>query len=112
MLRSQLSGPYSMRVSEMTRAEKARVLQWVVRDLGDDFPGIEKTLGVCGGHATAVRTRVPIWVLEQARRSGATDADLLRAYTLLRAEDLAEAWAYVRSHPDEIDQVIRDNEPA
>lgn len=23
----------------MTRAEKAQVLQWVVRDLGDAFPG-------------------------------------------------------------------------
>jgi hypothetical protein len=33
-------------------------------------------------------------VLEQARRSGATDADLFRAYTLLRAENLAQAWAY------------------
>jgi hypothetical protein len=52
----------------MTRAEKARVLQWVVRDLGDDFPGIEKTPSVCGGEATIVRTRIPVWVLEQARR--------------------------------------------
>ena len=28
-------------LSEMTRAEKAELLQWIVRDLGDDFPGIE-----------------------------------------------------------------------
>ena len=28
-------------LSKMTRAEKAKVLQWVVRDLGDAFPGID-----------------------------------------------------------------------
>jgi uncharacterized protein (DUF433 family) len=73
---------------------------------------IEKHPGVCGGHATVVRTRVLIWLLEQARRSGATDADLLRAYEILGAEDLAEVWDYARCHSDEIDQAIRDNEAA
>jgi len=38
-------------LSTMTRAEKAQLLQWVVRDLGDVHPGIEKTPGVCGGAA-------------------------------------------------------------
>ena len=28
------------------------------------------------------------------------------------AEDLTNAWAYVRSHPQEIDQDIRENEDA
>ena len=28
----------------MTRAEKAQLLQWVVRDLGDAFSGIESIL--------------------------------------------------------------------
>jgi len=28
-------------LSGMSRAEKAQVLQWVVRDLSDAFPGIE-----------------------------------------------------------------------
>jgi len=39
-------------------------------------------------------------------------ADLLRAYPTLRAEDLANAWAYHRSHSDEIERQIRDNEAA
>ena len=30
-------------LTTLTRAEKAQVLQWVVRDLGDAFPGIERT---------------------------------------------------------------------
>jgi uncharacterized protein (DUF433 family) len=99
-------------VSNMTRAEKAQVLQWVVRDLGDAFPGIESTEGVCGGEACIVRTRIPVWVLVQARRLGTSEADLLRSYPTLRAEDLANAWAYFRSHRDEIEQQIRENEEA
>ena len=91
-------------LSVMTRAEKAQLLQWVVRDLGDAFPGIESTLGVCGGAPCIVRTRIPVWVLEQYRQLGASEADLLRSYPTLRAEDLVNAWAYVRSHKDEIER--------
>lgn len=94
----------------MTQAEKAQLLQWLVRDLGEAFPGIESNPGVCGGEPCIVRTRIPVWVLEQARRLGASEADLLRCYPTLRAEDLANAWAYVRSHRDEIDRQIRENE--
>lgn len=96
----------------LTRSEKAQLLQWVVRDLGDAFPGIETNPDVCGGEPCVVRTRIPVWVLEQARRLGTSEADLLRAYPTLRAEDLASAWAYVRSHSDEIEQQIAENEAA
>jgi hypothetical protein len=27
-------------LADMTRAEKAELLRWIVRDRGDDFPGI------------------------------------------------------------------------
>ena len=57
-------------LTTLTRAEKAQVLQWVVRDLGDAFPGIESTPGVCGGEPCIVRTRIPVWVLVQAKRLG------------------------------------------
>jgi uncharacterized protein (DUF433 family) len=97
-------------LSAMTRAEKAQLLQWVVQDLGDAFPGIESTPSVCGGASCLVRTRIPVWVLEQYRRLGASEADLLRSYPTLRAEDLVNAWAYVRSHRDEIEQQIHENE--
>ena len=99
-------------LSALTRAEKAQLLRWIVRDLGDAFPGIESTPGVCGGAPRIVRTRIPVWVLEQYRRLGASETDLLRSYPTLRAEDLVNAWAYVRSHQDEIDQQIRENEAA
>jgi len=99
-------------LGNMTRGEKAELLQRVARDLGDAFPGVDVTPGVCGGAACITRTRVPVWVLEQARRQGATEADLLRSYATLRAADLANAWTYVRSHRDEIDREIRENEAA
>ena len=99
-------------LSAMSRAEKAQLLQWVVRDLGDAFSGVESISGVCGGEPCIVRTRIPVWVLEQARRLGTTEADLLRCYPTLRAEDLANAWAYARAHRQEIDQQIDENEAA
>lgn len=99
-------------LAEMTPGEKAQVLQSVARDIGGAFPGIETTPGVCGGDPCIVRTRIPIRALEQYRRLGASDAEILRSYPTLRAEDLANAWAYVRAHKDEIEQQIRENEDA
>jgi uncharacterized protein (DUF433 family) len=99
-------------LTEMTRAEKAQVLQWVVQDLGDAFPGIESRPEVCGGEPCIVRTRIPVWLLVQGRRLGTSEADLLRAYPTLRAEDLTNAWAYHRAHPDEIERQIQENEAA
>lgn len=99
-------------LAEMTPAEKAQVLQSVVRELGDAFPGIESTPGVCGGDPCIVRTRIPVRALEQYRRLGVSDADILRSYPSLRAEDLANAWAFVRAHRDEIERQIRENEDA
>src|SRR5438552_282935 len=99
-------------LAEMTSSEKAQLLQWVVRDLGEAFPGIEMDPAVSGGEACIVRTRIPVWVLEQARRLGTSEADLLRSYPGLRAEDLANAWGYVRAHRDEINKQIEENEAA
>ena len=96
----------------LNRAEKAVVLQWSARDAAEMFPGIESTPGVCGGEPCLVRTRIPVWLLVQARRLGTSEAELLRAYPTLRAEDLANAWAYARAHAEEMDRQIADNESA
>ncbi len=96
----------------MSKAEKAELLQLIAHDLGDAFPGIESRPGVCGGEACIVRTRIPVWLLEQARRLGVSEANLLRSYPTLRAADLANAWAYVRSHAEEIEKQIHENEAA
>jgi len=97
-------------LQQLSRSEKAQLLQWIARDLGDAFPGIENMPGVCGGDAVVVRTRIPVWLLEKARREGLREVEILGAYPSLRAEDLANAWAYVRSHRAEIDAQILDND--
>ena len=99
-------------LSRMTPGEKAQLLQRVAQESKDAYPGIDTIDGVCGGEPVIVRTRIPVWVLEQARRLGSSEADLLCFYPSLRAEDLASAWAYVRAHEDEVDRQIRDNESA
>jgi uncharacterized protein (DUF433 family) len=99
-------------VSAMTPAEKAQVLQWVARDFGGAFPGIETNPDVAGGEPCVVRTRIPVWVLVQSRKLGASEADLLKMYPALRAEDLVNVWAYYRLHRSEIEQQIAENEAA
>jgi uncharacterized protein (DUF433 family) len=74
--------------------------------------GIESTTGVCGGEPRIAGTRIPVWTLEQARRLGASEADLLRDYPGLRAADLVNAWSYVATHREEIEGQIRENEEA
>lgn len=97
---------------DLTRSEKAQLLQWAARDLGDVFPGIESNPQIAGSEPCIVRTRIPVWVLVQARRLGTSEADLLRSYPTLHAEDLANAWTYERSHRREIDAQIKANEEA
>lgn len=99
-------------LSKLSAGEKAQVLKWVVQDLGDAFPGIDSLRDVCGGEACIVRTRIPVWLLEQTRRLGASEQALLAAYPSLRAEDLVNAWNYARAHAEEIEMRIRANESA
>jgi len=74
-----------------------------------NFPGIDSRPGMCGGEPCIVRTRIPVWVLEQARRLGATKQSLLSNYPNLRPDDLANAWAYAEAHTDTIEAQIREN---
>lgn len=97
-------------IPSLSPGERAQVLKWVVRELGDAFPGIDVSPQVCGGEPCIVRTRIPVWLLERARRMGLSEQELLAAYPSLRAEDLVNAWAYARSHSGEIGKQIQDNE--
>lgn len=96
----------------MTAAEKAQLLQWIARDLADSYPGIETTPGVIGGDPCIVRTRIPVWLLVQARKIGTNESELLRSYPTLTAEDLTNAWAFYRAHRDEIERQIVEHEAA
>lgn len=80
--------------------------------LKDDQQFFESSPGVCGGEPCVAHTRIPVWLLAQARRLGSNEADLLRSYPSLRVEDLANVWAYERAHREEIDRQIEENESA
>ena len=84
----------------------------MLNDSCDAFPEIDATEGVAGGDLCIAGTRIPVWVLEQARRLGASEQELLRSYPILRPENLAAAWLHARAHRDEIDAQIRENETA
>ncbi len=99
-------------LGQLSSAEKALVLQWVARDLNGAFAGIESRADVLGGEACVVRTRIPVWLLMQLQRLGASEADLLRDYPTLRAEDLTNAWAFAAAHPKRIETEMALNEAA
>jgi uncharacterized protein (DUF433 family) len=99
-------------LTALSKAEKAEVVERLAQEIGDAWPGIEKTPGVAGGSGCIVRTRIPVWVLEGYRRLGWTEAKILASYPTLRAADLVHAWAYVDAHRPEIDEEIRQNEAA
>ena len=97
-------------IAGLSNAEKAQLLKWLARDVGDAFPGVEKNQGVMGGVACVRQTRIPVWLLEQARRQGVSEVDLLRNYPGLTARDLVNAWEYVGFHAEEIENQIIENE--
>lgn len=99
-------------LARMSRAEKAQLVRKAILDLDDAHPGIESRPGVVGGSACIAGTRIPVWLLEQARRLGTSEATLLTAYPSLHAEDLVNAWSYVRAHRDEVAREIEENETA
>ncbi len=72
--------------------------------------GIESAPGVCGGDPCIAGTRIPVWMLEQYRRLGMPESEILANYPTLRVVDLVNAWAYVDAHPDEIERQILENE--
>ena len=93
----------------LSETEKTQVIQMLLQSNNDVGLGIKKTLDVCGGDACIRSTRIPVWVLVQARKLGVTEAGLLQDYPDLSARDLVNAFAYADSHQAEIEQTIREN---
>lgn len=96
----------------LSLADKVKAIQVLAKSLGSHLRGIESTPGVCGGDARIATTRIPVWVLVEARENGYGDADLLTSYPTLTAANLADAWAYAKAFPEEIERTIQRNEAA
>lgn len=90
--------------------EKAQAIHLLAQSFDNNWKGIEKTPGVCGGTACIANTRIPVWVLVNARRLGISEAQLLQDYPTLSAADLVNAWIYAEVYADEIELAIRQNE--
>ena len=67
---------------------------------------IQKTAGVCGGHARIRNTRIPVWTLVSFRLQGADEVELLHNYPDLKSDDLQADWTYYEHHREEIDRAI------
>ena len=94
----------------MSVSDKTQLLQWVISDLTNVFPGIEKTPGVCGGDACIAKTRIPVWSLVNSRRIGMKDTEILYNFPTLTREDLKNAWNYYRANKEEIEDQIIENQ--
>lgn len=73
---------------------------------------IVKTPNVCGGAARIEGTRLYVWGLEEYRRLGWSDVDILDGYEQLTSESLAAAWRYADANKEEMDAAIRENDEA
>ena len=76
----------------------------------DQNKGIEKNESVMGGTACIRKTRIPVWLLYRSRQLGLSEADLLKSYPGLTAEDLVNAWNYAELNLEEIESQITANE--
>jgi uncharacterized protein (DUF433 family) len=73
------------------------------------YPRIGSIPGVCGGKPCIRGTRLPVWVLYQAKLAGTSDAELLESYPFITTKDLKDAWRYVEDHMLEVKKTIDDN---
>jgi uncharacterized protein (DUF433 family) len=94
---------------KMSNSEIAQLVQAASQKIAIDFPGIEKTPNVCGGSACIIRTRIPVWSIVEYMLMGVEKEKLLLNFPTLRAQDLANAWAYYDANKVEIDAEIAEN---
>ncbi len=96
-------------VSRLNLEERLRLMDWISHESVEVAPGIFRTPGVCGGEACIRRMRLPVWLLEEGRRNGSSESQLLQAHPDLTRDDLKKAWGYVAQQREEIEDLIRDN---
>ena len=97
-------------ISTWSLEKKVQLLYRISKDLGEPYPNIEKTTGVCGGRACIIRTRIPVWTLVELYHKGTSEATLLEFFPSLRPQDLIAAWAYYKANKEEIDFDIQEND--
>lgn len=99
-------------IADLPKEEKRQLLRLVLPESEPPTLGVVSDPRICGGDACIVRTRIPVWLLVQARNLGTEDVEILAAYPTLHTEDLEHAWAYALVHPQEIEGQVRNHEAA
>lgn len=67
---------------------------------------VQKTAGVCGGHARVRNTRIAVWTLISLAHQGMDDAALIQDFPGLTYFDLLAARLYYQAHRPEIDSLV------
>jgi uncharacterized protein (DUF433 family) len=61
---------------------------------------IESRPGVCGGAMCVAGTRIPVWMLLEARDAGASNEQLLEMFPTLKKSHLVAAWEFVEKNEE------------
>ncbi|NJK64341.1 MAG: DUF433 domain-containing protein [Synechococcaceae cyanobacterium SM2_3_1] len=67
---------------------------------------IQKTSGVCGGHARIRNTRIAVWTLISLMKQEMDEDMLTNEFPGLTHFDVLAARTYYRANPEEIDDLI------
>jgi uncharacterized protein (DUF433 family) len=94
----------------LSPVEKAEAIELLATSLNHNWRKITKQIDVCGGSACVAGTRIPVWVLANARNLGISESVLLDDYPTLTATDLANAWVYADVYAQEIAGEISENQ--
>ncbi len=73
---------------------------------------IQKTAGVCGGHARVRNTRIAVWTLVSLESQGMGEEELVQEFPGLTYYDLLAVRLYYRAHRTEIDELIASHHSA
>jgi uncharacterized protein (DUF433 family) len=85
---------------------EARMTEIGAREPGriqTDHPNIVRVQGVCGGHPVIEGTRLSVKLIVGWARMGMTPAEIAAQYSDLSTVQVADALAYYKDHPEEIE---------
>ncbi len=71
---------------------------------------IQKTIGVCGGHARIRNTRISVWTIISLQKQGANIPEILQNFPSVTGEDLSNVATYYSDHQAEIDRAIASHQ--
>ena len=97
-------------IAGLSKSERRQLLKRLSGEFAGTPAAVEKNSKVMGGAACIRGTRIPVWMLYQAREQSVSEADLLKNYPGLTAEDLVNAWEYAVTNRAEIEKQIAENE--